>query len=158
MKPYKYQANYISVNIYTPTSALYMVTHNTVHMYKHVHYICDVQGTMTIPTQFPLYLQRSHNNIQANPISVNTLPLLPCTWHYTLLYACTLHSGRYSLPGHNNHTHLIPSAPIEAIAIYRLIQLVQTHTHFRPVHGIISMYMALGYNSILWAQITTLSW
>ena len=41
-------------------------------MYKHVHYICDVQGTMTTPTLFPLCSQRSHNNIQANPISVNT--------------------------------------------------------------------------------------
>ena len=102
------QANWISENTYTPTSVLYMITHNKVHMYKHVHYICDVQGTMTTSTPFPLRSQRSHSN---------------------------------------THTHT-------------LIQLVQTHihTHFRPVHGIISVYMVLGCYSVLWAQITTPSW
>ena len=30
------QANWISENTYTPTSALYIITHNKVHMYKHL--------------------------------------------------------------------------------------------------------------------------
>ena len=156
------QANWISENTYTPTSVLYMITHNKVHMYKHVHYICDVQGTMTTLTLFPLRSQRSHNNIQANPISVNTyiptsalyMALHITVYMYIALRTLQLTSAQKPHPLDSLRTL------VEAIAIHTLIQLVQTHihTHFRPVHGIISMYIVLGCYSVLWAQITTPSW
>ena len=103
------QANWISENTYTPTSVLYIITHNKVHMYKHVHYICDVQGTMTTLTPFPLCSQKSHNNTQANWISENTYTPTSALYithnkvhMYKHVLQCTL--------GTNNHTFLVTSA------------------------------------------------
>ena len=139
------QANWISENTYTPTSVLYMITHNNVHMYKHVHYICDAQGTMTTSTLFPLRSQRSHNNTQANPISVNTYT--PTSALYMALHIIYMYIALRTLQlTRAQQTHPLDSLHtlVEAIGIHRLIQLVQTLTHpllpclwyYKHVHGI----------------------
>ena len=151
------QANWISENTHTPTYTLYMITHNKVHMYKHVHYICDAQGTITTPTLFLLCSQRSHNNIQANPIGVNTYTLTSAlymalhitVYMYIALRMLQLTSAQQSHPLDSLRTL------VEAIAMHRLIQLVQTHTHplpscswyYKHVHGTGMLQCTLGTNN-----------
>ena len=151
------QANWISENTYTPTSVLYMITHNKVHMYKHVHYFCDAQGTMTTPTLFPLHSQRSHNNIQANPISVNiytptsTLYMALHITVYMYIALRTLLLTRAQQPHPLDSLHTL----VEAIAIHTLIRLVQTLTHplpscswyYKHVHGTGMLQCTLGTNN-----------